>query len=74
MCMANEVAKAVTSPDAGPAQVAKNAGAAQVASAAPVFGRQQRNSSAMGAGSLLTGPSGIANNALAMGKTTLLGQ
>jgi hypothetical protein len=35
--------------------------------------RQRRNSAAMGAGSLLTGPTGIAASALNTGKSTLLG-
>lgn len=33
----------------------------------------RRNTDAMGGGTLLTGPSGIANSALNTGKTTLLG-
>lgn len=35
--------------------------------------RRNRTSGAMGGGSLLTGPSGIASGALTTGKSTLLG-
>lgn len=35
--------------------------------------RRNRNSAAMGGGSLLTGPSGVTSGALTTGKTSLLG-
>jgi hypothetical protein len=41
------------------------------AEAAPAMGARRRNNSAMGGGSLLTGPSGI--DTAATGKTSLLG-
>lgn len=41
---------------------------------AQLMDRSKRNRAGMIGGSLLTGPSGVANNALTTGRTTLLGQ
>jgi hypothetical protein len=47
---------------------------AAASTAAPAIGARRRGSVGMGAGSLLTGPSGVAQGALTTGKSSLLGQ
>lgn len=64
MCLSPDIPK----PPAPPAEVKQPDSAALTDKA-----KRNRQNAAMGGGSLLTGPSGVANAAASTGKTSLLG-